>query len=202
MVIDHKSYSISGTEGDHSLISSDDFIQSDAVLGKTTIEAPVLFKGIAHSVNATNSLVLKVLSASPSAYSANPESKLLNPPSLTGSAISLVSVVQARNNARIMITGSLDLFSNKLLGASVQKAGSQDKYDKSGNEQFVTEISKWVFLERGHLKAVNLRHLRVGETDEPAMYRIKDDLKFSVEIHEWSGKSWELYVADDVQVQP
>ncbi|GMI65976.1 DEFECTIVE GLYCOSYLATION [Hibiscus trionum] len=201
MVIDHKSYAISGTEGEHTLIVSDDFIQSDAILGETKIEAPVLFKGIAHSVNAANSLVLKVLSASPSAYSANPESKLLSPPLLTGSAISLVSVVQARNNARIMITGSLDLFSNRLLRTAVQKSGSQDKYDKSGNELFVTEISKWVFHERGHLKAVNLRHLRVGETDEPAMYRIKDDLKFSVEIYEWSGKSWEPYVADDVQVQ-
>ncbi|XVF61972.1 hypothetical protein PTKIN_Ptkin08bG0178500 [Pterospermum kingtungense] len=201
MVIDHKSYAISGTEGDHTLIASDDFIQSDVILGKTKIEAPVLFKGIAHSVNAANGLVLKVLSASPSAYSANPKSKLSSPPLLTGSAISLVSVVQARNNARIMITGSLDLFSNWLFKTAVQKAGSPFKFEKSGNEQFVTEISKWVFHERGHLKAVDLRHHKVGEADEPAMYRIKDDLKFYVEIYEWSGKSWEPYVADDVQVQ-
>ncbi|XVF15701.1 hypothetical protein REPUB_Repub09cG0178200 [Reevesia pubescens] len=200
MVIDHKSYAISGTEGDHTLIASDDFIQSDVILGKTKIEAPVLFEGIGHSVNAANGLVLKVLSASPSAYSAN-QSKLLTPPLLTGSAISLVSVVQARNNARIMISGSLDLFSNRLFRTAVQKARSSDKYEKSGNEQFVTEISKWVFHERGHLKAVDLRHHKVGETDEPAMYRIKDDLKFSIEIYEWSGKSWEPYVADDVQVQ-
>ncbi|EOX91185.1 Dolichyl-diphosphooligosaccharide-protein glycosyltransferase 48kDa subunit family protein isoform 4, partial [Theobroma cacao] len=131
MVIDHKSYAISGTEGDHTLIASDDFIQSDVILGKTKIKAPVIFKGIAHSVNAANNLV----------------------------------------------------------------------YEKSGNEQFVTEISKWVFHERGHLKAVNLKHHKVGETDEPAIYRIKDDLKFSVEIYEWSGESWEPYVADDVQVQ-
>ncbi|XP_017978543.1 PREDICTED: dolichyl-diphosphooligosaccharide--protein glycosyltransferase 48 kDa subunit [Theobroma cacao] len=200
MVIDHKSYGISGTE-DHTLIASDDFIQSDVILGKTKIKVPVIFKGIAHSVNAANNLVLKVLSASPSAYSANPTSELSSPPLLTGSAISLVSVVQARNNARIMITGSLDLFSNRLLRTAVQKAGSPDKYEKSGNEQFVTEISKWVFHERGHLKAVNLKHHKVGETDEPAIYRIKDDLKFSVEIYEWSGESWEPYVADDVQVQ-
>ncbi|KAF9616004.1 hypothetical protein IFM89_027943 [Coptis chinensis] len=38
-------------------------------------------------------LVLKVLHASPSAYSANPESKLSSPPSLTGSITSLVSGV-------------------------------------------------------------------------------------------------------------
>nr|CAN69595.1 hypothetical protein VITISV_005658 [Vitis vinifera] len=150
MVIDHTSYAVSDTEGDHTLIASDDFIQSDVILGSTTIEAPVLYKGIGHSLNSANSLVLKVLSASPSAYSADPNSKLSSPPLLTGLAISLVSVVQARNNARIMISGSLEMFSNRYSGA--QKAGSSNRYEKSGNEQFVTELSKWIFHERGHLK--------------------------------------------------
>lgn len=201
VVIDHGSYAVSETEGDHTLIAADDFIQSDVLLGSTKIEAPVLFKGIGHSLNPANSLVLKVLSASPSAYSANPKSKLSSPPSLSGSSISLVSVVQARNNARIVFSGSLDLFSNKFFKSPVQKAGSSNKYAKSGNQQFATEISKWVFHERGHLKAVNVRHHRVGETDEPAIYRINDDLEYSVEIYEWSGSSWEPYVANDVQVQ-
>ncbi|GJV82450.1 dolichyl-diphosphooligosaccharide--protein glycosyltransferase 48 kDa subunit [Tanacetum coccineum] len=195
VVIDHGSYAVSGTEGDHTLIAADDFIQADVLLGSTKIEAPVLFKGIGHSVNPANSLVLKVLSASPSAYSANPKSKLSSPPSLSGSSISLVSVVQARNNARVVFSGSLDLFSNKFFKSPVQKAGSSDKYEKSGNQRFVTELSKWVFHERGHLKstvstsiqslmnfhlecrqAVNVRHHRVGETEEPVIYRINDDL--------------------------
>ncbi|KAH7520075.1 hypothetical protein FEM48_Zijuj08G0105300 [Ziziphus jujuba var. spinosa] len=201
VVIDHTSYAVSETEGDHTLIASDDFIQSDVILGQTKIEAPILFKGIAHSLNAANSLVLKVLSASPSAYSSNPSSKSSQPPSLTGSTVSLVSVLQARNNARIMISGSLDMFSNRFFVSAVQKAGSTNIYKKSGNQQFVSELSKWVFHERGHLKVVNLGHHKVGEVDEPAMYRIKDDLDFSVEIYEWSGNSWEPYVANDVQVQ-
>ncbi|XP_056161031.1 dolichyl-diphosphooligosaccharide--protein glycosyltransferase 48 kDa subunit-like [Syzygium oleosum] len=33
------------------------------------------------------------------------------------------------------------------------------------------------------------------------MYRINDDLEYSIEIYEWSGSSWEPYVSDDVQVQ-
>ncbi|KAL2498417.1 Dolichyl-diphosphooligosaccharide--protein glycosyltransferase 48 kDa subunit [Abeliophyllum distichum] len=201
MVIDHTGYAVSQIEGDHTLIAADDFVQSDVILGSTKIEAPVLFKGTGHSLNPDNSLVLKILSASSSAYSANPASKLSNPPLLTGSAISLVSVVQARNNARIIISGSLDLFSNRLFRSGVQKAGSSYKYEKSGNEQFVTELSKWVFHERGHLKAVNLKHNMVGGTDEPSMYRINDDLEFSVEIYEWTGSSWVPYVANDVQVQ-
>ncbi|KAJ0959928.1 hypothetical protein J5N97_000305 [Dioscorea zingiberensis] len=92
-------------------------------------------KGIGHTINSENSLLHL------SAYSANPNSKLSSPPSLTGSSISLVSVVQA----------------------------------------------------------VNVRHHKVGEADEPAIYRINDD--DVIEIYEWHGKSWEPYVADDVQVQ-
>ncbi|XP_042463567.1 dolichyl-diphosphooligosaccharide--protein glycosyltransferase 48 kDa subunit-like [Zingiber officinale] len=201
LVIDHTSYAVSETEGDHTLIASDIFIESTTILGDEKIEAPVLFRGIGHSLNAANSLVLKVLSASPAAYSANPATKLSSPPSLTGSAISLVSIVQARNNARVLITGSLDMFSNRFLKSGVQKAGSSIKSEKSGNQQFLTEISKWVFHERGHLKAINVRHHKVGETNEPSIYRINDDLEYSVEIYEWSGSSWKPYVVDDVQVQ-
>ncbi|XP_070026852.1 dolichyl-diphosphooligosaccharide--protein glycosyltransferase 48 kDa subunit-like isoform X2 [Nicotiana sylvestris] len=191
----------------HDLIIAADASVSDLIreiaidCGVDFDEAPVLSKGIGHSVNPANSLVLKVLSASPSAYSANPKSKLSTPPMLTGSAIGLVSVVQARNNARIMISGSLSMFSNRFFSSGVQKAGGSNNYEKSGNEQFLTQISTWVFHERGHLKAVNVRHHRVEETDEPSIYRINDELEYSVEIYEWSGKSWEPYVADDVQVQ-
>ncbi|KGN61764.1 dolichyl-diphosphooligosaccharide--protein glycosyltransferase 48 kDa subunit [Cucumis sativus] len=201
VVIDHTSYAVSETEGDHTLIASDDLIKSDVIVGSQKIEAPVLFQGIGHTLNPANSLVLKALSASPAAYSANPKSKLSSPPQLTGSAISLVSVVQARNSARILISGSLSLFSNRFFKSGVQKAGSPTKFDKSGNEQFSVELSKWVFHERGHLKAVNVRHHKVGETDEPAIYRINDELEYSVEIYEWSGKTWEPYVTGDVQVQ-
>ncbi|KAG9136907.1 hypothetical protein Leryth_020010 [Lithospermum erythrorhizon] len=201
LVIDHTTYAVSSTEGDHTLIAADDFIQSDVILGTQKLQAPVLFKGIGHSVNPANTLVLKVLSASPSAYSASPKSKLSTPPALTGSAISLVSIVQARNNARVLVSGSLQMFSNRLFRSGVQKAGSSIKHEKSGNEQFLTEISKWVFHERGHLKAVNVRHHKVGEVDEPSIYRINDDLEYSVEVYEWSGKNWEPYVSDDVQVQ-
>ncbi|XP_041010538.1 dolichyl-diphosphooligosaccharide--protein glycosyltransferase 48 kDa subunit-like [Juglans microcarpa x Juglans regia] len=191
----------------HDLILAADNNASDLIreiateCGVDFDEAPVLFQGIGHTLSPANSLVLKVLSASPSAYSANPNSKLSNPPSLTGSAISLVSILQARNNARILISGSLVMFSNRFFRSGVQKAGTPTKHEKSSNEQFLTELSKWVFHERGHLKAVNVQHHKDGEADEPSMYRINDDLVYSVEIYEWSGRSWEPYVADDVQVQ-
>jgi hypothetical protein len=39
MVIDHTSYAVSETEGDHTLIASDDFIKADVILGRKKIEA-------------------------------------------------------------------------------------------------------------------------------------------------------------------
>ncbi|KAH7282521.1 hypothetical protein KP509_35G034400 [Ceratopteris richardii] len=201
VVIDHLNFAESETDTEHSLIAADTFVASSAILGEKGAEAPVLFQGIAHSVAPANDLVIKVLSASASAYSANPEVQLNGPPSLSGTSISLVSVLQARNNARVLISGSLSLFSNKFFVFPFKKFGSSTSFQRSGNQMFAEEISKWVFHERGHLKAVNVHHHKVGNLEEPSMYRITDHIEYSVEIYEWTGKTWKPYVADDVQVQ-
>ncbi|EXB63608.1 Dolichyl-diphosphooligosaccharide--protein glycosyltransferase 48 kDa subunit [Morus notabilis] len=46
LVIDHTSYAVSGTEGDHTLIASDDFINSDVILGSRKIEASSDFDSV------------------------------------------------------------------------------------------------------------------------------------------------------------
>ena len=46
MVIDHTNYAVSETEGDHTLIASDSFIQSDVLLGKTKIEVKLNFSQV------------------------------------------------------------------------------------------------------------------------------------------------------------
>lgn len=38
VVIDHTGYAVSETEGDHTLIAADDFIQSHVILGNKKIE--------------------------------------------------------------------------------------------------------------------------------------------------------------------
>lgn len=43
MVIDHTSYAVSETDGDHTLIASDDFIKSDVMLGSNKIDVSKLY---------------------------------------------------------------------------------------------------------------------------------------------------------------
>uniref|UniRef100_A0A0R0GDX0 Uncharacterized protein n=1 Tax=Glycine max TaxID=3847 RepID=A0A0R0GDX0_SOYBN len=71
VVVDHSGYAVSATEGDHTLIASDDFININLLFSRYMQQAPVL----------------KVLSASPITFSANPKSKVTTPPSLTGTSI-------------------------------------------------------------------------------------------------------------------
>ncbi|GMH27846.1 hypothetical protein Nepgr_029689 [Nepenthes gracilis] len=44
LVVDHNSYAVSNSEGEHILMATDDFVQPDAILGNKKIEAPVLFE--------------------------------------------------------------------------------------------------------------------------------------------------------------
>lgn len=78
---------------------------------------PVLFDGVAHRLTRKNSLIVPVLSGPPTAYSLdlNDEGLIVNPESpFVGSSIVYVSALQARNNARVVFSGSALLFSDKL----------------------------------------------------------------------------------------
>ncbi|CAI5533973.1 unnamed protein product [Closterium sp. Naga37s-1] len=213
VVIDHQQYArVSGRRDDHTLVLGSNLINSSVILGASPIKGPILFQGIAMTVSPTSELVVPVLSGSPTAYAADPAAALKEPPALQGKAVSLVAAMQARNNARVLISGSLALFTDSFFRAVVdvsatsadpasQNAKTSQWLSPAGNEQFVTELSKWTFHERGHLKAVNLRHNKAGESTEPAVYLVSDHLEFAVDIYEWAGSEWVPFKGDDVQVQ-
>lgn len=53
-----------------------------------------------------------------------------------------------------------------------------NRHEKSGNEQFFTELSKWVFHERGHLKV----RKKIWKTILSSLfiYLIFDNISFSI----------------------
>ncbi|KAI9905164.1 hypothetical protein PsorP6_014148 [Peronosclerospora sorghi] len=88
-----------------------------------------------------------------SAYSANPVKPFttteLSNGLILGNHIGLITAVQARNNARLVFAGSLDLFSNKYF----------DKKDFANNV-FADAVTKWGFQQSGVLRMTNVKHHR------------------------------------------
>ena len=58
----------------------------------------------------------------------------------------------------------------------------------TGNEALATAVCKWAFQERGVLRATNLSHTIVTGSlpgaVRPELYRVNDDVEFSVNIQE------------------
>lgn len=75
--------------------------------------------------DATNPLVLDVMHASSTAYSYSPDEEVLDYPHAVGKSTLLVAGLQARNNARVVIAGSIAMFSDEFLTASVQTGGKK-----------------------------------------------------------------------------
>jgi oligosaccharyltransferase complex subunit beta len=89
---------------------ADNVIDTDIVIGK--LDAPVLFQGIGQDIEEDSPLLFAVLSAASTAYSHVP-SEPIKDLHVAGKKTVLVSALQARNNARVAISGSLELFSDK-----------------------------------------------------------------------------------------
>jgi len=148
----------------------------------------LLFKGIGHTIAHNNGLNFPIINGYETTFSGS-NLEITSQPENLGRNTILISALQARNNARVVISGSLDFFSNAYFTSATE------------NRYLSNELSKWAFSERGVLRTSNVTHHRVGETAEPSIYTIKEDIVFSVTIEEWRDDKWVPYVSTDVQLQ-
>ncbi|CAF5210305.1 unnamed protein product, partial [Rotaria magnacalcarata] len=122
-VVDHLNYDLSD-DGQHTLIvaSPSNLLSSELIVGQAKKNnLPFLFRGTGMSSDPENPLLLDVLTASSTSYTANPDEKTLSEyPATVGKRTLLISVLQARNNARVGFVGSLDFFSNDFFLSAVQ----------------------------------------------------------------------------------
>ncbi|KAK3738104.1 hypothetical protein QZH41_013842 [Actinostola sp. cb2023] len=186
-VIDHISHDVSDLD-QHTLIVADPsrVIKSATVTGKT-VTSPLLFKGVGMTADIDNPLVLEVVTASSTAYSYYPDSKISEYPHAVGKSTLLVAALQARNNARVVFSGSIDFFS--------------DEYSKSGNQDLALALADWVFKQHGVLRVNEVKHHKVGEASPPAAYTIEEDVFYSIQIEELVHGKWQPFRASDVQME-
>lgn len=119
---------IHGDKGDPTLVSSRRVLASSAIAARPTpADAPIFFRGTAMALAtasddmmAVNKLSLPLLTAESTAFSCDwpPLEEINNYPLAVGKSTILVGGLQARNNARVMMTGSLELLGDELLRRS------------------------------------------------------------------------------------
>lgn len=121
-VIDHMNYD-SSDAGYHTTIVADpsNLIDSPVIVGDRNV-APLLYRGTGLIADSDNPLVLRLLTASSTAYSYNPNLPVKEYPHAVGKNTLLIAALQARNNARVLFSGSLYFFSDEAFTSPVQKA--------------------------------------------------------------------------------
>lgn len=200
-VIDHLNYDAAKDSGDHTTIvaSPDNLIKAAVIVG-TPGAAPLLYRGTGLLADRENPLVLQVLTADSSAYSYVPENAIKEYPHAVGRGTLLIAAVQARNNARVVFSGSLFFFSDEAFTAGVQN-GQGKQHKVSGNQAVSVSISKWVFGEVGRLRVASVAHHKAGETQPPAAYTITEPVVYTIAIEELTNGQWTPFKATDVQLE-
>jgi oligosaccharyltransferase complex subunit beta len=192
-------------DGQNTLIVSDtgNLLNNKVIAGNAKTGAPFLYRGVGMTVDPENPLLIEILTGSVTAYTYKPDEAITDYPHSIGKNTLLISALQARNNARVVFVGSLDFFSNEFFESSVQKSIGKDtkKFDKSGNEELSTSLAQWAFKEKGVLRVTSVKHHRLGETNPPAAYTIKENLVYAINIEEMVSGKWQPFQGVDVQFE-
>ena len=116
-----------------------------------------------------------------------------------GRNLVLVAGLQARNNRRVVISGSTELFSDKFFTTEI--TSRDGKTTPSGNREFATELARWTFGERGQIRLKSVTHHVEGQVEQKTAYTIKDQFVCTVELEVFNGTVWEGFSASDLQLE-
>ncbi|KAF5292597.1 hypothetical protein FQA39_LY13930 [Lamprigera yunnana] len=201
-VIDHLNYDVSDN-GQHTkiVVSSEHLIDAPIIVGHRKEVAPLLYSGTGILADPDNPLVLPLLTADSTAYTYIPEQPIKEYPHAVGKNTVLIAGLQARNNARVVFSGSLKFFSDDYFTSSVQKGEEAEKYPVSGNKQVALAIANWVFKEQGQLRVHSVQHHKEGEKVPPHAYTIMEQLVYTIEVDIWEEGQWKPFNTDDIQLE-
>ena len=229
VVVDHFNHDgkSAGDKHDVLVLPSPELSGNKAVKNYFSVDGLLAFPhAVGQVLGNTSPLLHPILKASETAYIYNPqeESDAPEEPFATGSQISLVTAFQARNSARITVLGSAEALEDKWFTASVQPSTPKSSSTSTANRAFARGLSAWTFHERGVLRAGAIRHqlsdpVEAGSTAEkmsaagasyrdeegnPSIYRIKNNVHYTIALSEWNGESWEPFTPppnDAVQLE-
>lgn len=225
LVVDHFNHDTKSANEKHDvlLLPSTEFARKD-IRNYFSVEGLVaLPRAVAQVLGNSSPLLSPVLRAPETAYVYNPkdDAEGAEDPFATGNQISLVTAFQAVNSARLSVLGSSEALEDAWFDASVKLAGSDKPASKTSNRAFAQKLTAWTFKEAGVLKSGPITHfLNEGSQKDaanstadvtltgidvnPEIYRIKNDVYYSIELSEWTGTHWAPFkpaTGDNVQLE-
>ena len=190
VVVDHFNYDTVSAAEKHDvlLVNRPGSLRTDVVNffgGDGVLALP---KTVGQALGNTSPLLAPILKAPVTAYAYNPkeDAESVEESFATGSQLSLISAMQARNSARFTVLGSLEMLQDKWFGASVKLPGG--KSVKTMNQDFAKQLTEWTFKEVGVLKVWSVQHHEISTSSKPGanatqlgelnpgIYRIKNDV--------------------------
>ncbi|XP_050546812.1 dolichyl-diphosphooligosaccharide--protein glycosyltransferase 48 kDa subunit-like [Daktulosphaira vitifoliae] len=201
LLIDHLNYDASDP-GKHTrvVVSSSNLIKSEEIVGKPN-NKDLLYEGTTIIADPQNLLVLPILHAEDTAYSYKPDVAVKDYSLGTGKDLLLIAALQARNNARVVFSGSLYFFSDSAFKSSIQRITDGKTHDISGNQEAAINIALWTLKDRGVIRVKSVSHHKLGETSPPPSYTIMDMAVYLLELERWENGNWIPHNANDVQVE-
>ncbi|RKF61715.1 Dolichyl-diphosphooligosaccharide--protein glycosyltransferase subunit wbp1 [Erysiphe neolycopersici] len=210
LVVDHFNYDVFSANEKHDvvLLPRPDAIRPDVKnyfrgdgKGGEVIAFP---RAVGQTLGNASPLLTPIIRASRTAYSfsSKGDSAVAEEPFAVGSQLSLISTMQARNSARLTVIGSAEMLEDTWFDATVKRSvgingvGNDAKEVKTSNQALIKEVTGWTFREIGSLKVNQIKHhlqennAQIGP-DNPKIYRVKNDVKYIIEISEYV---WDKYL--------
>jgi len=173
-----------------SLTTGANLLQTPSIVGDKQNRKPILFKGISMTIPNNDGLHFSILGGYDTTFSSQSGVPLKQDDLAygVGKQIVLLAGLQARNNARVVVSGSLSFFSDQYFRSA------------SDNQYLASELSKWAFQESGVVRVSNISH-HLTKGVEPKMYTIKDSITYTATIEEWQGDKWVPFKNQNVQLE-
>ncbi|MES1909910.1 MAG: hypothetical protein MHM6MM_002593 [Cercozoa sp. M6MM] len=204
----------------HGTAESRNFFREATIVGDEAVasDKPLLYSGVSLKVS-DSPLLTEILTADAVAFTDNGDDKKKK----VGTEIVLIAALQARNNARVLFSGSSSFFDNAAFANSYLL-----------NKPVATALGIWACKERGYLRASRVLHqllpMQGDETefrgggddhqedfslvgvpieqlgdrwrrnapreDNPELYRVRDRVRFSLVVEEYDGyaQKWRPFV--------
>ena len=201
-VIDHLNYDVKDS-GDHTLLVVDpsSLLDAETIVGPKS-ETPALFQGLGMTADPENPLILEIITGTTTSYSYFPGDTIKEYPHAVGKNTLLITGLQARNNARVVFSGSIEFFSNRFFSSPVLRSVPASKeFEESSNRQLAKAVLQWVFKEKGVVRVAAVKHHKIGETEPPHAYTVEDDVHYEIAIEELVRGVWKPFMLTDVQLE-